>query len=152
MNCPSLQFPYPAGRSAGFFYGLPVDEPVDDYMTDVDACWELFDKLHSYPMWHSDNAAIFYTAASMPRLQHLDQTWQDTRNLSVYESMQLESLLWPTSCLTLAPTYLPSGLIRNKDTGHMTEMDWMTADDEMEDVYIIDAVDEMDIVVDINAA
>lgn len=159
------------GGSAVFFYSQLINEPVDDYMTGVDTCWELVDKL---PVGYLDDAANFSCAAfvtkaatCMPRLQHLDQIWQDMqhKHIPVHEATELESLFWPTTCLAPAPTDMTSGLVRIEDEGHVMEVDWIKADDDdddamdetgdfdgVEDVYIIDAVDEMDIAGEINAA
>jgi hypothetical protein len=105
MNCFSQQILYPAGGSGPFFFhGLPVSEPVDDYMTGVDILCDILDELCLLYVGHSDNAAIFDSAA------------------------------FATEMADPMPLQLGD------------EMDETGGEDGEEDVYIIDADDEMDIV------
>lgn len=98
------------GPTACFFYSQPASEPVDDYMTGVDICCDLLERLrliymgHSYDAERFDSAAfITEMAAPMPWLQ-------------------------------------------------VDEMDETGDEDGEEDVYIIDAEDEMDIVYETDGA
>lgn len=105
MNCFSQQILYPMGGSAAcFFYGQPVSEPVDDYMTSVDICCDVLDRLCLLYVGHSNNAARFDFTTFTPEIA--------------------APIPWLQA----------------------DEMDETGDEDGEEDVYIIDAEDEMDIV------
>lgn len=108
MNFFSQQILYPAGGSGSFFFhGLPVSEPVDDYMTGVDICCDILDELCLlYMVGHSDNAVKVDSAA--------------------FTTEMADPMPW----------------LQVDETGD---------EDGEEDVYIIDADDEMDIVYETDA-
>lgn len=82
MNCFSQEILYPMGGS-----------PLDDYMTGVNICWELIDRLYLIYVEHLDNTTRFdFTAfttemaAPTPWLQvdEMDETGDEDGEADVY--------------------------------------------------------------------